>query len=430
VRRRPDRARRRAPASDRSDLTAPTAGQGWRRLARCILTLASVSLTACGPGADRQAPTPSDGRSSTPRATASPSHTDAATATPTIALHRIATLEQPTAMAVRAGDERLYVAEKTGRVVALAANGTSVTPVLDLRAEVSLGAEQGLLGLAFSPDGRYLYVDFTDTLGDTRVLEFEMAARRANPATRRQLLFVDQPYSNHNGGELAFGPDGLLYVGLGDGGSGGDPHGNGQSLSTLLGKILRISPRPSNGRAYTIPADNPFIDRGDARPEIWDYGLRNPWRFSFDHDTGNLWIADVGQSSWEEVDVQPAGRGGANFGWNVLEGSHPYSGADPDPSMIRPVYEYAHDGQTCSISGGYVYRGSVLPALVGWYVFGDFCTGELEGLDLSADGTHVVRHATLGATVQNLAAFGEDADGELYALSLSGPVYRIVPTTG
>jgi glucose/arabinose dehydrogenase len=404
VRRRLDRARRRESASDRSDLSAPTAGRRRRRLARCALALAVVSLTACGPGADRRAPT--------------------------VALRRIATLEQPTAMAVRAGDERLYVAEKTGRVVALASDGSSVTPVLDLRAEVSLGAEQGLLGLAFSPDGRYLYVDFTDTFGDTRVLEFEMAGRRADPATRRQLLFVDQPYSNHNGGELVFGPDGRLYVGLGDGGSGGDPQGNGQSLSTLLGKILRISPRPSSGRAYTIPADNPFIDRDGARPEIWDYGLRNPWRFSFDRETGNLWIADVGQSSWEEVDVQSAGRGGANFGWNVLEGSHSYSGADPDPSMIGPVYEYPHDGRTCSISGGYVYRGSVLPALVGWYIFGDFCTGELEGLHLSANGTHVVGHATLGATVQNLAAFGQDADGELYALSLSGPVYRIVPATG
>jgi glucose/arabinose dehydrogenase len=329
-------------------------------------------------------------------------------------------------MAVRAGDPTLFVAEKTGRILALRGGVVEPDPVLDLSRDVSLGAEQGLLGLVFSPDGRYLYVDYTDTSGDTRVVEYAMRDGRADPSSRRQLLFVHQPYSNHNGGNLVFGPDGYLYVGLGDGGSGGDPMGNGQSLSTLLGKILRIDPRPGSQGPYRIPPDNPFLGRAGARPEIWDFGLRNPWRFSFDGQTGDLWIGDVGQSAWEEIDVEPAGSGGGrNYGWNLMEGRHAYGGAGPVLGLVPPVFEYSHGEGGCAVTGGYVYRGEAIPDLSGAYVFGDFCLGRLEALRLR-DG-RVVKHWALGPVEPGLASFGQDASGELYVLSLSGDVFRLVP---
>ena len=233
----------------------------------------------------------------------------------------VATLEQPLALAVRSGDSALYVAQKTGKVIAVRDGMSPRSGAGSLSEQVSLGGEQGLLGLAFSPHGRDVYVNYTDANGDTHITGYAMRDGRADTATGRELLFVDQPYSNHNGGNLAFGPDGYLYIGLGDGGSGGDPHGNGQSLSTLLGKMLRIDPTPFGDRPYGVPADNPFVGRADARPEIWAYGLRNPWRYSFDRLTGDLWIGDVGQSAWEEVDLQPAGsaaeRTTAGIGWKA-----------------------------------------------------------------------------------------------------------------
>jgi glucose/arabinose dehydrogenase len=345
-----------------------------------------------------------------------------------VELETVATLEQPLAIAVRPGDPALYVAEKVGRVVALA-GGSEPRTVLDLTGQVSLGSEQGLLGLAFSPDGTFVYVDFTDTNGDTHVTEFRFGDEGADVGSRREVLFVHQPFSNHNGGGLAFGPDGHLYVALGDGGSGGDPHGNGQSLSTLLGKILRISPRPSHGRPYGIPNDNPFVGKVGAKPEIWDYGLRNPWRFSFDRETGDLWIADVGQSAYEEVDVQPAGStGGLNFGWNLFEGTHPYGAAVDPAGFTMPVYEYIHDGGVCAVTGGYVYRGTAIPDLVGAYVFGDYCGGRLEAFE--ARGDRATGHRLLGPVVDGLASFGEDAQGELYVCALSGEVFKLVPAGG
>jgi len=222
-----------------------------------------------------------------------------------------------------------------------------------------------------------------------------------------------------------FGPDGYLYIGLGDGGSGGDPHGNAQSLGTLLGKMLRIDPRPADGAPYRIPADNPFVTTPGALPEIWAYGLRNPWRYSFDRVTGDLWIGDVGQSAWEEVDRQPASSGGGeNYGWNVREGSHPYTAGGSAPGAVDPVFDYAHSDGGCVVTGGYVYRGEAIPDLAGIYVFADFCLGAIEGLRL--DGDQVV-HDQLGATVQAVSSFGEDAQGELYVLSLAGGVYRLAP---
>ena len=327
-------------------------------------------------------------------------------------------------MAVRADDAGLYVAEKSGRVVVIRGGAVDPVPVLDLTGQVSLGGEQGLLGLAFAPSGRYLYVNYTDTNGDTHVTEYAMRGARADLATRRDVLVVGQPYTNHNGGNLAFGPDGYLYIGLGDGGSGGDPQGNGQSVSTLLGKMLRIDPRPVDGRPYGIPSDNPFIDRSGARPEIWAYGLRNPWRYSFDRETGDLWIGDVGQSAWEEVDFQPSGSsGGENYGWNRMEGDHSYEGGDPPADVARPVFEYSHDVGGCTVIGGYVYRGAQIAGLEGAYLFGDLCLGRLEALRV--EGGRVVGHRELGPEVPNLSSFGEDAEGELYAMSLSGEVYRI-----
>lgn len=333
-------------------------------------------------------------------------------------------LEQPLAMAVRPGDPGLYVAQKTGKVMAVRNGRVDPIPVLDLTEQVSLGSEQGLLGLAFSPSGQRLYVNYTDTNGDTRVAGYAMRERRAAVATRRDVLFVEQPYSNHNGGNLVFGPDGYLYIGLGDGGSGGDPHGNGQSMTTLLGKMLRVDPEPSGERPYAIPPDNPFVERPGARPEIWTFGLRNPWRYSFDRETGDLWIGDVGQSAWEEVDLQPSGSsGGENYGWNLMEGDHPYGGGEPPAEAVRPVFEYSHDDGGCTVTGGYVYRGESIPDLYGAYVFGDFCLGELEALRLR-DG-RVIDHRVLGPVVPNLSSFGEDARGELYAMSLGGVLYRL-----
>ena len=340
-----------------------------------------------------------------------------------VSLQRVATVEQPLAIAIRTGDPSLYVAEKTGRVVAIRDGRVAAHPVLDLSNAVSLGGEQGLLGLAFSPDGRYLYVNYTDVNGDTRIVGYAMRGDRAVPASRRQVLFVDQPYDNHNGGDLVFGPDGDLYIGLGDGGSGGDPQGNGQSLGTLLGKMLRIDPTPTGPEPYRVPADNPFVNDAGARPEIWAYGLRNPWRYSFDPATGDLWIADVGQSAWEEIDRVPAGSpGGENFGWNLLEGTHRYAGAAP-PGAVPPVYEYPHTGGGCVVIGGDVYRGSAIPALVGAYVFADFCLGTLQAIRIQPDGA--VEHLDLGATLPNVSSFGTDGAGELYATSLDGGVYRL-----
>ncbi|HEX2069528.1 MAG TPA: PQQ-dependent sugar dehydrogenase, partial [Actinomycetota bacterium] len=343
-----------------------------------------------------------------------------------IRLKRIARLNAPLAMAVRKGDSTLYVAEQLGRVMAISGGKVLSRPVLNVSERITAGGEQGLLGIAFSPDGERVYVNYTDLDGHTRVVEYTMRGRRADPSTQRQLLFVEQPFSNHNGGQLAFGPDGYLYIGLGDGGAGGDPFGNGQSLETLLGKVLRIDPRPGGGKPYRIPPDNPFVGRENARPEIWAYGLRNPWRFSFDRETGDLWIGDVGQNEREEIDFQPAGSdGGENYGWNLMEASLPFASEERAKGTVLPIHEYSLAGGACSVIGGFVYRGTRIPDLSGAYLFGDFCDGRL--MALRQRGGKVRERGGLGPAVDQLSSFGQDGNGELYVLSLAGPVYQIVP---
>ncbi len=392
------------------------------------LLAASCTFEQTGDGGGLPAPAVTDPTSepSEPSPDASPPPDPPRLADARIDLRRIATFEQPVALAVRQGDDALYFAEKVGRVVALREAGAEPEVILDITQEVSQGSEQGLLGIAFSPEGRFLYVNYTDVRGHTHVTEFRTTDDGVDLGSRREVLFVEQPFSNHNGGNLAFGPDGRLYIGLGDGGSGGDPNGNGQSLRILLGKMLRISPRPSGDEPYGIPPDNPFVGWDDARAEIWAYGLRNPWRYSFDRETGDLWIGDVGQSAREEIDVVPAGStGGLNFGWNLFEGSLPFVGGS-DAGAVGPVYEYPNGNGGCAVTGGYVYRGSRIPDLVGAYVFADFCGGGLEAFVLR-DGV-ARQHRPLGKVADAVASFGEDAAGELYVLSLAGPVYRIVPT--
>jgi glucose/arabinose dehydrogenase len=327
-------------------------------------------------------------------------------------------LSEPVAMTPRPGDTALYVAEQhTGRVQVVVAGALSATPALDIGADVTLGGEQGLLGLAFDPSGTKLYVDYTDTAGNTQIDEYTMtASRTANTATRRNLLSVPQPYTNHNGGQLAFGPDGMLYIALGDGGSGGDPQGHAQDKASLLGKILRIDPTPNGVTPYSIPAGNPFVADPNARPEIWHYGLRNPWRFSFDRLNGDLWTADVGQSVVEEVDYAPAGVSGRNYGWNKREGGRPYNGGKVPKGAVNPIFTYSHKAGGCAIIGGYRYRGTAIPALVGKFVYADFCIGRINSFTPNTKLKGGVAK-WLKATASYPTSFGEDNNGELYVLA-------------
>jgi glucose/arabinose dehydrogenase len=341
-------------------------------------------------------------------------------------------LAGPTAIA-QAGDGsgRLFVVEKGGTIRVVQDGALLDAPFLDIRDRVgSSGSEQGLLGLAFHPDyannGQF-YVDYTDRQGSTQVSRFLVTGdpNRADPASEVSILAIAQPASNHNGGNLAFGPDGYLYVGTGDGGAAGDRFGNGQNLQTLLGAMLRLD--VDGGSPYAIPADNPFIGEAGARGEIWAYGLRNPWRFSFDRATGDLYIADVGQNTYEEVDVQVAGRGGENYGWPIMEGMHcyPADAACSSEGLVLPVAEYEHSGGHCSVTGGYVYRGSAFPFFEGVYVFGDYCSGVVWGMRQGPGGWQVVE---LARTNIQISTFGEGEDGELYVADLGGgTLYRLIP---
>lgn len=350
-----------------------------------------------------------------------------------VRLEKLGDFDQPLYLTQAPGDRgHLFVVEQTGKVQVLSDDGTSPKPFLDLSNEVSCCGEQGLLSIAFAPDyakSGLVYVDYTDRAGDTRVVEYRRSSSdplTVDPASRRVVLRVNQPFPNHNGGLVLFGPDDLLYVGLGDGGSEGDPDRTGQDLGTLLGKVLRIDPRAGGGRPYSVPASNPFVDRPGARPEIYSYGLRNPWRFSFDRLTQAFSVGDVGQNRFEEIDLVRRGAGrGADFGWSAYEGFARFNTDQTAPDAVPPVLAYSHD-DGCSVTGGYVVRDTSLRSLYGRYLYGDYCAGELRSFPAEPD-----RQATddrpLGLDVPSLSSFGEDDAGRIYATSLDGPVYRLDP---
>jgi glucose/arabinose dehydrogenase len=339
-------------------------------------------------------------------------------------------LTAPVFVTAPPGDtNRLFVVEQGGRIRVLHHDSLLATPFLDVSGHIVSGGEQGLLSLAFHPayaqNGRF-FVYFTDKHGDTRVVRYRVSADPdiADSTSGDTILATPQPFSNHNGGLLLFGPDDKLYVGLGDGGSGGDPLGNGQDLGTVLGKILRLDvdlPAPY------VPPDNPFVGTAGARGEIWLYGLRNPWRFSFDRTTANVYIADVGQGAWEEVDFLPSGSpGGQNLGWNVMEGDHCYATSSCDRTgLVPPISEYSHsDG--CSVTGGYVYRGTRVTSLQGLYLYGDFCGGWVRSFRYAGGRATEPREWPALAVNGGLSSFGEDPRGDVYLTTLSGNLYRIV----
>ncbi len=339
-------------------------------------------------------------------------------------------LAQPVAVA-HAADERLFVVEQAGVIRVVDSAGLASQPFLDIRDRVGSGGERGLLGLAFPSDfassGRF-YAYYTDRSGTSVLSRFRVSddPSRADPASEEVLIIQAQPRANHNGGQLAFGPDGYLYWGLGDGGGGGDPTNAGQNLATLLGKLLRIDVGPSSG--YAVPPTNPFVTTEGALDEIWAYGLRNPWRFSFDRATGDLYVADVGQNQIEEVNFQSAGSpGGQNYGWNVMEGDAcfaPASGCDQS-GLVLPVFTYRHGPTTGrSITGGYVYRGQEIPELSGRYLYGDYVSGRVWVTDAASgwEGT------LLWDADFSISTFGEDAAGELYVVDHDGRLYRLAPS--
>ena len=338
---------------------------------------------------------------------------------PAVRLSRIAPLAQPTAMAVRPGDPTVFVTEQAGRVQAVRDGRPSV--VADISDRVLAGGERGLLGLTFSADGATLYLYWTarQPTGQITIAAYPFAGGRADVAAEQVLLTIPhERYGNHNGGQLAFGPDGFLYAGVGDGGGGGDPLRNALDTRSLLGKVLRIDPtKPAGGRPYGIPPGNPFADGRDGAAEVWAFGLRNPWRFSWDRATGQLFIADVGQNAYEEVNAVPGERAGVNYGWNRREGLHAYRGGERPAGAVDPIIELPHDDGVCSITGGYVYRGSRIPGLVGRYVFTDYCDSRLRA-GRQADGGWLVE--LLGEEGRGVTTFGQDEAGELYVLDSSG----------
>ena len=384
-----------------------------------IFVAAAGTLAACGsgPAADRGAPV-----------TASASAAG-------VRLAPVGNFDQPLYVTAPPGDRRrVMVVEQPGRVILVRDGRRLARPFLDIRSRVTSGGEQGLLGLAFAPDyaksGRF-YVYYTRRDGRQAVSAFRRStADVAGAGSERPVLVMKDPESNHNGGQLNFGPDGMLYVGTGDGGGAGDQHGtrgNAQNLGSLLGKILRIQPTPGATRPYRIPAGNPFVGRRGARPEVWAYGLRNPWRFSFDRATGDLTIGDVGQDEVEEVDFMARGKGsGANFGWRPFEGDRRFTD-EAAPGAVPPVITKDHDRGWCSITGGYVVRDPQLPALAGRYLYGDFCRGQLWSARLRTGSARGDAPVAGLPVVEQLSSFGQDARGRIYVVSLAGRVSRLAP---
>lgn len=342
---------------------------------------------------------------------------------------KIADLDKPTSIThARDGSRRLFITEQAGRIVIVRNNVQLREPFLDIRDRVSCCGERGLLSAAFPPSFQkngFFYADYTNRSGDSVIARFSVTRDPdlADRASEEIILTIRQPFANHNGGQLAFGPDGYLYIGMGDGGSGGDPYGNGQRLDTLLGKMLRIDVE-SAVKPYGIPASNPFAGKKGALPEIWATGLRNPWRFSFDRKNGGLFIADVGQNKYEEVNFQPpSSKGGENYGWNSMEGLHCFKARTCDTGgLVPPVVEYSHDAG-CSVTGGMVYRGKAFPPLDGAYLYGDYCSGRIWGLKRNGEQWAAKE---LAHTKLSISAFGDDEAGELYVAGYDeGGIYRV-----
>ncbi len=326
------------------------------------------------------------------------------------------------------GDPRLFIVEQAGTIRIIENGIVRPQPFLDIRNRIQSGGEQGLLGLAFHPSyagNGWFYVNYTDTNGDTRIERYQVTADPyvADPASARLVLAIPQPFANHNGGMITFGPDGALYIATGDGGGSGDPGDNGQHLSTLLGKILRIDVDAQE--PYAIPTDNPFRNVTGARGEIWAYGLRNPWRFSFDFEAERLFIADVGQNSWEEINVVPASRAGVNYGWNIMEGRHCRNASGCNTTdMTLPVLEYPNGDEGCSVTGGYVYRGDAIPEIRGHYFYSDFCGGWIRSFRVSGNTVTDQQEWDVG-NIGMVLSFGEDAASELYVLTRGGAGGRV-----
>jgi len=339
-------------------------------------------------------------------------------------------LSQPVYVTSPAGDARLFVVEQTGRIRIVQNGAVLAAPFLDVTSKITSGGERGLLSVAFHPSyaqNGFFYVYYTDRNGDTRVERYHAAAgsNTADAASGQLVLSVAQPYANHNGGLLMFGPGGKLFVGLGDGGSGGDPQGNGQNPAALLGKILRLD--VDAAQPYAIPADNPFAGQAGKRGEIWITGVRNPWRYAFDREAGLLYVADVGQGQWEEIDVLPAGQGGQNLGWNLMEGMHCYgTGSCVQQGLTLPVAEYSHDDGSCSVTGGFVYRGSAIPAVRGHYFYSDYCKGWLRSFRWTGSAVADAHQWDVG-DIGNVTSFGEDASREMYVTTSAGRVLKLAP---
>jgi glucose/arabinose dehydrogenase len=402
-----------------------------RAISLPALVAVLLVLVACG--SDDSSAEPSAATAAAPAAP-----TTSATASATgVKLVGVGQFDTPVYVTAPPGDtRRIFVVEQGGRIRVVRGGKRLSSPFLDVRSNVTAGGEQGLLSMAFAPDyakSRRFYVNYTDRSGMQSVVEYRRSKGSRDRAltSGRLVLRYDGVESNHNGGLVVFGPDRLLYIGTGDGGGANDQHGsrgNAQDLGSLLGKILRIDPRSSSGKPYAIPPSNPFAGRPGARGEIYSYGLRNPWRFSFDRSTGDLAIADVGQGAIEEVDfAAKGGASGVNYGWRPFEGSSRTPGIDAGenaPNAVGPVLQLSHDDGNCSITGGYVVRDKRVPALAGRYVYGDFCKGELRSVKLSAGAASGDAAIPGVAKIDQLSSFGEDAAGRVYVTSLGGRVYR------
>jgi glucose/arabinose dehydrogenase len=337
-------------------------------------------------------------------------------------------LDNPVYLTAPGGDQRLFVVEQPGRIRIIDGGRLVARPFLDITGKVGYGGERGLLSVAFHPlyhSNGFLFVNYTNKSGDTQIERYTVSSDRnvVDPASAKLILAIDQPYSNHNGGLVMFGPDGMLYIGMGDGGSQRDPHNNGQNPNALLGKLLRVN--VDRGDPYSVPSGNPYAS-GGGKGEIWALGLRNPWRFSFDKPTGLLFIADVGQDKYEEVNVAPANRAGVNYGWSAMDGPDCFKSSSCNKGQFhQPALTYTHDSGTCSIIGGFVYRGRAIPEIVGQYFYSDYCNSWVRSLSYVNDKV-TAYHQWIDGGLGSIVSFGEDAQGELYICSSNGRVYRIV----